>query len=45
MFDELGYKVVELDRIGFGPLTLAGLKRGEWRYLNKPEINRLKKNE
>jgi pseudouridine synthase len=38
MFEVLGYEVVELDRIGFGPLTLAGLKRGEWRYLNKSEI-------
>jgi 23S rRNA pseudouridine2605 synthase len=45
MFDELGYKVFELDRIAFGPLTLAGIKRGEWRYLNKNEIARLKSNE
>jgi pseudouridine synthase len=44
MFDELGYEVVELDRIGFGSLTLAGLKRGEWRYLNKNEIAELKSN-
>jgi pseudouridine synthase len=42
MFDELGYKVVELDRIAFGPLTLAGIKRGEWRYLSKSEIAKLK---
>lgn len=45
MFYELGYKVFELDRIAFGPLTLAGIKRGEWRYLNKNEIARLKSNE
>jgi len=42
MFDELGYNVVDLDRIGFGPLNLTGIKRGEWRYLSKEEIGRLK---
>jgi pseudouridine synthase len=45
MFEELGYEVVELDRIGFGPLTLSGIKRGEWRFLNKNEIEELKRNE
>jgi pseudouridine synthase len=45
MFGELGYNVVELDRIGFGSLTLTGLKRGEWRYLNKEEIKGLKADE
>jgi len=45
MFDELGYQVVELDRIAFGPLTLAGIKRGEWRYLSKSEIAKLKSDE
>ena len=45
MFDELGYKVVELDRIAFGPLTIAGIKRGEWRYLNNNEITTLKIND
>lgn len=42
MFDNLGYEVVELDRIAFGPLSLVGVKRGEWRYLNKNEIRSLK---
>jgi len=45
MFDELGYEVVELDRIAFGPLTLTGLKRGEWRYLSKSEIAKLKRDD
>jgi pseudouridine synthase len=45
MFDELGYVVVELDRIAFGPLTIAGIKRGEWRYLNKNEITKLNSND
>ena len=42
MFDQLGYDVVELDRIAFGPLNLGGLKRGQWRYLKKSEIAQLK---
>ena len=42
MFDQLGYDVVELDRVAFGPLTLGGLKRGQWRYLTKSEIAQLK---
>jgi 23S rRNA pseudouridine2605 synthase/16S rRNA pseudouridine516 synthase len=37
--------VIELDRIGFGSLTLTGLKRGEWRYLTEEEIKRLKVDE
>jgi len=45
MFDELGYRVCKLERIAFGPLKLTGIKRGEWRYLNKNEIARLKSNE
>jgi pseudouridine synthase len=45
MLDELGYSVVELDRIAFGPLTLAGIKRGEWRYLKNNEIAKLKSND
>jgi 23S rRNA pseudouridine2605 synthase len=39
----LGYDVEELDRISFGPLTLSGLRRGEWRFLNASEITRVKK--
>ena len=38
----LGYEVEELDRISFGPLTLSGLRRGEWRFLNASEITRVK---
>jgi len=43
MFNALGYEVEELDRIAFGSLTLSGLKRGEWRYLNQDEIRQLKR--
>ena len=42
MFDAYGYRVESLDRIGFGPLTLSGLKRGEWRPLTRFEIAKLK---
>jgi 23S rRNA pseudouridine2605 synthase len=42
MFNAMGYEVEKLDRIAFGPLTLAGLARGNWRYLSKQEIKRLK---
>jgi 23S rRNA pseudouridine2605 synthase len=42
MFEMLGYQVETLDRIALGPLTLRGLKRGEWRYLTSDEVNKLK---
>jgi pseudouridine synthase len=42
MFDQLGYEVESLDRVAIGPLTIAGLKRGQWRYLRSSEINHLK---
>jgi len=43
MFELSGYRVRQLERISFGPLTLTGLRRGEWRFLTKKEINMLKK--
>lgn len=43
MFETFDYQVEELDRIAFGPLTLAGLKRGEWRYLTRPELDELQR--
>jgi 23S rRNA pseudouridine2605 synthase len=42
MFEQLNYEVQELNRIGFGSLTLTGVQPGEWRYLSKKEIDRLK---
>ena len=38
MFEITGYKVINLKRIKFGPLTLENLKPGEYRYLNKREV-------
>jgi len=43
MFQLLDYRVQQLERVVFGPLTLSGLKRGEWRFLTKKEIALLKK--
>ncbi len=42
MFDLFGYRVESLERIAFGPLTLTGLKRGEWRLLTRQEVAKLK---
>ena len=42
MFEAVGYPVASLKRVDFAGLTLDGLKTGEWRYLNKKEIERLR---
>lgn len=42
MFEAVGNKIVELERISFGPLNEdPTLARGEWRYLTDEEINLL----
>jgi pseudouridine synthase len=41
MFEHYGYFVRSLHRSSYGPLTLAGLKSGEWRYLTAKEISSL----
>jgi 16S rRNA pseudouridine516 synthase len=39
MFEAVGNKILSLERITFGPLTLdPALERGEWRYLTDEEI-------
>ncbi len=43
MFAVLDYKVVELERIQLGLLTLANLEKGAYRKLTKKEIKLLKK--
>ncbi|MCZ7557999.1 MAG: pseudouridine synthase [Bacteroidia bacterium] len=43
MLETLGYTVKKLDRIAFGNLTLEGLRRGAWRYLETDEVRALKK--
>jgi 23S rRNA pseudouridine2605 synthase len=42
MFDKLGIPVLNLIRVGFGPLKLQGLEPGHWRELTEREIKRLK---
>ena len=41
MFEHYGYFVRSLHRSSYGPLTVAGLKSGEWRYLTAKEITSL----
>ncbi len=42
MFEELKYRVLELERISFAGITAKGLQQGEWRYLTKDEVSHLK---
>jgi 23S rRNA pseudouridine2605 synthase len=43
MFETLGYNVVKLDRVAYGPVTKEGLARGGTRSLTRSEIRALKK--
>jgi len=43
MLEAVGYRVVHLMRTDFGKLSLGGLKVGEYRYLEKVEIESLKR--
>ena len=42
IFESLGYKVVNLDRVFFAGLPKKGLRRGDWRYLSEAEVNYLR---
>ena len=42
MFEHLGYSVQKLDRVYYAGLTKKNLKRGDWRFLTKDEVMRLK---
>ncbi len=42
MFDWIGLKVVDLQRIGLAGLGIGILKEGIWQYLSKEEIEKLK---
>jgi len=42
MFEAVGHPVIELQRVAFGPLRLAGLAAGEHRRLSDAEIERLR---
>ena len=42
MFEAVGNKILELERITFGPLNLdVAPPRGEWRYLTAEEVEKL----
>jgi len=43
MFESLGYEVLKLDRVAYGPVMKEGLARGASRSLTRPEIRALKK--
>ena len=42
MFEAIGLQVTALKRVGFGPLNLGSLRRGEWRDLTPEEVALLK---
>lgn len=42
MCDYIGHPVLRLKRIGFGDLTVQGLRPGQFRHLSREEVNRLK---
>jgi 23S rRNA pseudouridine2605 synthase len=43
MFESLGYEIEKLHRTGYAGLTLSGLARGRWRFLNEKELKRLQR--
>jgi len=43
MLAKLGHKVMSLSRVAIGPVTLKGLKPGEWRPLTSYEVDLLEK--
>lgn len=42
IFEYLGYTVLKLDRVYYAGLTKKNLKRGQWRFLTREEVERLK---
>jgi len=42
IFEHLGYKVMQLDRIGYAGLSKKDIPRGHCRYLNQKEVGMLK---
>ena len=39
IFEKVGYKVVQLDRVSFAGLTKKNLPRGKYRFLTQQEVN------
>ena len=42
LFEEVGYRVIDLKRVGIGPVRLGRLPVGKWRHLSDREIAALK---
>lgn len=42
LFEHLGYKVNQLDRVGYAGLTKKNLPKGKWRFLETKEVGFLK---
>lgn len=42
MCEEIGHKVIKLQRYAIGNINIDGLKEGNWRYLSDREIERLR---
>jgi pseudouridine synthase len=38
MLGAVGYRVLQLSRVGVGPITLGNLPAGKWRYLSDEEV-------
>jgi pseudouridine synthase len=43
MFSSIGYPVLKLKRVGFGPIRLGDLRIGQFRYLTHEEVKNLRK--
>jgi len=43
MFEAVGYPVIRLKRISFGPLEIGKMKPGDWRHLTSREVETLKR--
>jgi len=42
IFENLGYRVIKLDRVQFAGLTKKNVRRGDWRYLTEKEVDMLR---
>ena len=43
MCEQVGLSVIRLKRVAIGDLTMENLKPGEWKYLNKDQVDYLKR--
>jgi 23S rRNA pseudouridine2605 synthase/16S rRNA pseudouridine516 synthase len=41
MFETLGFEVKRLDRVAYAGLAAGDLRRGDWRYLSRKEVQQL----